>query len=285
MQVSPRIVYIDGHYLPEAVAKISVFDRGFLFADAVYEVSAVIHGRMLDNAAHLQRLQRSLAALRIPMPLTDAELVLAQEELIRRNQLREGLLYLQISRGVADRDFVIPQAVQPSLVMFTQAKNLLQNPLVQRGMTVITLEDIRWQRCDIKTTSLLAASLAKQAALDAGADDAWLVTDGMVKEGTSNNAFIITQAGCLVTRALGNDILHGITRAAVLDLAREQGLIVEERSFSIQEAYAAREAFITSAGTFALPVVQIDGHLVSDGKPGSLTLRLRQLYLEKVGSL
>ncbi len=283
MQVSPRIVYIDGHYLPEAVAKISVFDRGFLFADAVYEVSAVIHGRMLDNAAHLQRLQRSLAALRIPMPLTDTELVLAQEELIRRNQLREGLLYLQISRGVADRDFAIPQGVQPSLVMFTQAKNLLQNPLVQRGMTVITLEDIRWQRCDIKTTSLLAASLAKQAALDAGADDAWLVADGMVKEGTSNNAFIITQAGCLVTRALGNDILHGITRAAILDLAREQGLVVEERSFSIQEAYAAREAFITSAGTFALPVVQIDGHLVADGKPGSLTLRLRQLYLERVG--
>lgn len=283
MQVSPRIVYIDGHYLPEAVAKISVFDRGFLFADAVYEVSAVIHGRMLDNAAHLQRLQRSLAALRIPMPLTDAELVLAQEELIRCNQLQEGLLYLQISRGVADRDFAIPQGVQPSLVMFTQAKNLLQNPLVQRGMTVITLEDIRWQRCDIKTTSLLAASLAKQAALDAGADDAWLVADGMVKEGTSNNAFIITQAGCLVTRALGNDILHGITRAAILDLAREQGLVVEERSFSIQEAYAAREAFITSAGTFALPVVQIDGHLVADGKPGSLTLRLRQLYLARVG--
>lgn len=283
MQVSPRIVYIDGHYLPEAVAKISVFDRGFLFADAVYEVSAVIHGRMLDNAAHLQRLQRSLAALRIPMPLTDAELVLAQEELIRRNQLQEGLLYLQISRGVADRDFAIPQGVQPSLVMFTQAKNLLQNPLVQRGMTVITLEDIRWQRCDIKTTSLLAASLAKQEALDAGADDAWLVADDMVKEGTSNNAFIITQAGCLVTRALGNDILHGITRAAILDLAREQGLVVEERSFSIQEAYAAREAFITSAGTFALPVVQIDGHLVADGKPGSLTLRLRQLYLERVG--
>ncbi len=275
-----RIVYVNGEYLPESEAKVSVFDRGFLFADAVYEVTSVVQGRMLDNAAHLVRLQRSLRELSIALPLPLPALVAAQEETIQRNQLQEGLLYLQISRGVADRDFALPVNIPPTFILFTQAKQLLHNPQVEKGLRVITQEDIRWQRRDIKTVALLASSLAKQAALDAGADDAWLVTDGMVNEGSSNNAFIITHAGQLLTRPLSHDILHGITRAAILRLAKEHGLLVEERAFSVQEAYAAREAFITSATSFALPVVSIDGHLIADGKPGPLALRLRQLYLD-----
>ncbi|MBU0653624.1 MAG: D-amino-acid transaminase [Gammaproteobacteria bacterium] len=274
-------VYLNGEYLPAAEAKLSIFDRGFLFADGVYEVTSVLDGKMIDNPAHLIRLQRSLAELGMKLPVTPLQLVEIQREVIRRNGLQEGILYLQVTRGmVPERSFAIPQDATPSLILFTQTAALRNNPLAERGICVISVDDIRWQRRDIKTTMLLPASLAKQQAINAGADDAWLVENGYVTEGTANNAFIITQDGKIVTRHLGNDILHGITRAAVLKLANEQSLMLEERSFTLAEAYVAAEAFSTGASAFVLPVVSIDGHVLGNGKPGSLTRRLRELYLQ-----
>lgn len=275
-----RIVYVNGEYLPEEDAKISVFDRGFLFADGVYEVTSVLDGRLIDNAAHLARLQRSLDELRMASPLSMAEIEAAQREVVRRNDLVEGALYLQVSRGAADRDFALPRDARPSLVMFTQAKNLSANPAAAKGWSVITIEDIRWKRRDIKTVQLLAPSLAKQAALDAGADDAWLIEDGHVTEGTSNNAWIV-KGGKLITRPASNAILHGITRRAVMRLAEEDGIGLEERFFTAEEAKSADEAFVTSATSFVMPVVRIDETLIGNGNPGSVTMRLRQLYLEE----
>lgn len=275
-----RIVYVNGEYLPEAEAKISVFDRAFLFADAVYEVSSVIDGRLVDNDAHLARLSRSLGELKIASPLPMAEIGAVQREMVKRNGLSEGALYLQVSRGAADRDFSFPRDAKPSLVMFTQEKRLIDNPAAKRGISVITLPDIRWARRDIKTVQLLAASLAKEAALQAGADDAWLVEDGLVTEGTSNNAYIVAQ-GRIITRQLSNHILHGITRKAILRLASEGGVTFEERAFTVDEAKAADEAFVTSATTFVMPVVSIDGTPIGDGRPGPVTSRLRALYVEE----
>lgn len=275
-----RIVYVNGQYLPEADAKISVFDRGFLFADGVYEVSSVIDEKLVDNNAHLVRLRRSLDELRIEYSKTNEEIEAVQLEMLARNDLSEGVLYLQVSRGAADRDFGFPADLEPSLVMFTQAKQLVDNPAARRGMSVITVEDIRWRRRDIKTVQLLAPSLAKQTAADAGADDAWLIEDGFITEGTSNNAWII-KGGKLITRHLSNDILHGITRRAVLRLAEEDGLIFEERAFSADEAKQADEAFFTSASAFVMPVVRIDAQQVGNGNPGAVTMRLRELYIEE----
>ena len=275
-----RIVYVNGEYLPEDQASVSVFDRGFLFADAVYEVSAVLGGRLVDNAAHLARLQRSLRALGIPEPLATDEIEEIQHTLIARNDLDEGLVYLQVSRGVADRDFAYPKNATPTLVMFTQRHVLIDRPAASTGISVRSMPDLRWKRRDIKTVGLLGASMAKQAALDEGANDAWLIEDGYVTEGSSNNAHIITRDGVLVTRPLGTEILPGITRAAVLRLSREQGVPVEERAFTLEEACAATEAFVTSATAFVLPVVNIDGRPIGDGRPGPLTQRLRTLYVE-----
>ena len=275
-----RIVYVNGEYLPEEQATVSVFDRGFLFADAVYEVSSVLYGRLVDNAAHLARLGRSLGELGIPMPATPAQIEQIQRTLIERNALQEGLVYLQVSRGAADRDFAYPKNATPTLVMFTQKHAILERPAATDGISVKSMPDIRWKRRDIKTVGLLAASMAKQAALDAGANDAWLVEDGHVTEGSSNNAHIVTRDGVLVTRQLGNEILHGITRAAVLRLSEEDGVPVEERSFTLAEAYDAAEAFVTSATAFVLPVVSIDGRQVGDGRPGPISRRLRALYID-----
>jgi D-alanine transaminase len=257
-----------------------VFDRGFLFADGVYEVCSVIDGRLVDNAAHLERLRRSLRELRLEFALDDANIEAIQKELVARNALREGALYLQVSRGAADRDFAFPKSPAPSLVMFTQARRLVDNPAAAKGMAVISLPDIRWRRRDIKTVQLLYPSMAKQAALDAGADDAWLVEDGLVTEGTSNNAWIV-KGGKIITRQLSNDILHGITRAAILRLAAEDRIVFEERPFTIAEAQAADEAFVTSATTFVMPVVRIDGKLIGNGNPGAVSGRLRALYIEE----
>lgn len=275
-----RIVYVNGEYLPEEQGRVSIFDRGFLFADGVYEVAAVVEGRMVDNQAHLTRLHRSLSELSIPQPVSDEAIVAAQQALIERNGLREGLVYLQITRGPADRDFAFPTRPEPTLIMFTQAHTLIDSPMAERGMSIHTVEDIRWKRRDIKTVGLLAPSMAKQAALDAGADDAWLIEDGYVTEGTSNNAFIITAGGVIRTRQLSNLILHGITRAAVLRLAEQEALSIEEGPFTPEEAYQAAEAFITSATAFAMPVVSIDGHRIGDGAPGPITRRLRRLYID-----
>ncbi len=276
-----RTVYVNGEFCPEREARVSVFDRGFLFADAVYEVSAVLDGKLVDNAAHLARLRRSLEQLAMRAPLDEDGIVAVQRELIARNGLREGVVYLQVTRGAADRDFAYPRDASPGLVMFTQARQIVEHPGVRDGIRVISLPDLRWQRRDIKTVGLLAACMAKQAAVEAGAQDAWMVEDGYVTEGSSNNAAIVTAAGVLVTRPLSNAILHGITRAALLELSRRDGVVVEERPFSVAEAHAGAEAFISSASTFVLPVVAIDGHPVGDGRPGELTLRLRQLYIEQ----
>ncbi|MGB5561452.1 MAG: D-amino-acid transaminase [Sedimenticolaceae bacterium] len=275
-----RIVYVNGEYLPEEQARVSVFDRGFLFADGVYEVSSVLRGKLIDNPGHLARLHRSLNELDMAAPAGDDEIQVIQQTLIEKNNLDEGLVYLQVTRGVADRDFAYPKGVKPSLVIFTQQKSVVASPQASTGISVIAVDDIRWKRRDIKSVGLLAPCMAKMQAKAAGADDAWLVEDGFVTEGSSNNAFIINAAGTLVTRQLGNQILAGITRQAVLKLASEHQLNVEQRPFSIEEACSADEAFITSATTFVMPVTSIDGKPVGDGKPGAMTRRLRELYIE-----
>ena len=276
-----RTVYVNGDYLPEDQAKISIFDRGFLMADAVYEVTMVLDGKLCDFDGHLARLTRSLAELDIPMPMDVAQLEAIHRELITRNKLDEGGIYMHITRGAHDRDFLWPANLTPSLVMFTQARKCIDTPAAQRGISVITAPDIRWGRRDIKTPQLLGAALAKQAARLAGADDAWFVEEGLITEGSSNNAWIVTEDGTLITRHLSTHILHGITRAALLRYAAEVQLKIEERPFTIGEAQSAREAFVTSAGLLVCPVVQIDGHPIGTGKPGPITQRLRTLYIEE----
>ena len=276
-----RIVYVNGEYLPEEEARISVFDRGFLFADAVYEVTSVLEGKLVDFAGHLARLRRSLGALEMPAPATDAEIEAIHRALVARNRLEEGMVYLQVTRGAADRDFAYPPDPRPSLVMFTQGRDLADTIGARDGIRVIAVPDIRWARRDIKTVQLLAPSMCKMMAKAAGCDDAWMIEDGLVTEGTSNNAWIVTEEGAVVTRHLSNAILPGITRAAVLACAREAGMRVEERAFALAEAQGAAEAFMTAASAFVTPVVEIDGVRIGDGAPGPVTRRLRALYLEE----
>ena len=275
-----RTVYVNGEYLAEEDAKISIFDRGFLMADGVYEVTSILDGKMIDFDGHMKRLARSLNELDMATPATDAELEEIHRKLIAANDVSEGLVYLQVTRGAADRDFVFPVGVKPSLVLFTQKKNLNNSAAAEAGIKVISIPDLRWGRRDIKTIQLLAPSVGKMAAKAAGVDDAWLVEDGQVTEGTSNNAYIVKD-GKIITRHLSNDILSGITRGAVLRFAREAQMEVEERSFSIEEAQQADEAFVTSATTFVLPVVAIDGAAIGSGKPGPVAKRLREIYLEE----
>ncbi len=276
-----RTVYVNGEYLPEENATVSIFDRGFLFADGVYEVTSVIDGKILAFAGHVERLARSLRELQMDAPCSNEELETIHHELVARNNLTEGLIYLQVTRGAADRDFAFPVDTKPTLVLFTQAKNILNSPMVATGIKVISIPDIRWGRRDIKTVQLLAPSLGKMAAKAAGADDAWLVEDGFVTEGTSNNAYIVKQDGTIVTRNLSNDILHGITRAAVLKCADELQMKIEERPFTVQEVKEASEAFFTSASAFVCPVVEIDGVKIGTGKPGETARRLRDIYLQE----
>ncbi|MGR3570277.1 D-amino-acid transaminase [Brevirhabdus sp.] len=278
-----RIVYVNGEYLPEEEAKVSIFDRGFLFADAVYEVTSVLGGKLIDFDGHAARLQRSLGELDMANPIEIEDLRQVHRELVTRNDIDEGMIYLQISRGADnDRDFVFPDAetVPSSIVLFTQSKPLTQAPAAKTGLKVISIEDIRWGRRDIKTVQLLYPSMGKMMAKKAGADDAWMVEDGEVTEGTSNNAYIVKD-GRIITRHLGREILHGITRAAVLRFAREAQMQVEERAFTIEEAQQADEAFITSASAFVMPVVEIDGKTLGDGAPGPVAQRLREIYIEE----
>ncbi|TNF18499.1 MAG: D-amino-acid transaminase [Rhodobacteraceae bacterium] len=279
-----RTVYLNGAYLPETEAKVSIFDRGFLMADGVYEVTSVLGGKLVDFAGHARRLRRSLDALDMPHPVDEAELLAIHRELVRRNALGDGLIYLQVTRGAPeDRDFLFPdpEKTPPTLVLFTQAKaSLTETAAARDGIRVIAIDDIRWARRDIKTVQLLYPSMGKMMAMAAGVDDAWMVEDGKVTEGTSSNAYIIKD-GRIITRALSNDILHGITRAAVLRFAAEAQMQVEERSFTLEEARAADEAFITSASTFVTPVVEIDGAVLGGGTPGPLVRRLRQIYIDE----
>lgn len=275
-----RIVYLNGAWLAEADAKVSVFDRGFLFADAIYEVTAVIGGKLIDYPGHAARLQRSLSELDIPCPLSEPALLDVHRDIARRNGLDEGLIYLQLSRGAADRDFAYPAKPEPTLVLFTQAKPVLNNPRNETGISIATVPDWRWERRDIKTVQLLYPSMAKMEAMRRGADDAWLVEDGLVTEGSAATAHIVKADGTLVTRGLSNALLHGITRASIIDLARGAGMNVEERSFSVEEAQTAAEAFITSATNFATAVVKIDDVIIGTGMPGPVSRKLRGLYTQ-----
>ena len=279
-----RTVYVNGEYLPENEAKVSIFDRGFLMADGVYEVTSVLDGKLIDFAGHAKRLERSLNELDMPHPAVLPDLLQVHRELVRLNGIEEGMIYLQITRGAPDdRDFVFPdpETTTPTVVLFTQNKpGLANSPAAKKGIKVISIEDQRWARRDIKTVQLLFPSMGKMMAKAAGVDDAWMVEDGAVTEGTSNNAYII-KGNTIITRHLGNEILHGITRAAVLRFAKEAQMKVEERSFTIAEAQDADEAFITSASTFVMPVVEVDGVAVGAGTPGPVAARLREIYLDE----
>lgn len=279
-----RIVYVNGEYLPEADAKISIFDRGFLMADGVYEVTSVLDGKLIDMQGHVVRLARSLAELDMANPITDADLTEMFRHLVRLNGIDQGMIYLQITRGnPGDRSFVYPDASVPStIVAFTQdIPNLADAPAAKTGFKVITIPDLRWDRVDIKTTQLLYPSMGKMMAKKAGVDDSWFVADGTVTEGTSNNAYIV-KGNKIITRQLSTEILHGITRVAVLKYAAEAQFEVEERPFTVAEAQAADEAFSTAASIFVMPVVEIDGAAVGTGKPGPVATRLREIYLDEM---
>lgn len=275
-----RVAYVNGRYLPHGAALVHVEDRGFQFADGIYEVFAVAGGRLVDCAQHLNRLHRSLAALFIPPPMAPGALLTVMEQLLRRNRIGDGMLYLQITRGTARRDHAFPAAARPSLVMTARALHPERNSrLAAAGVKVITLPDLRWARCDIKSIALLPNVLAKQAAREAGAYEAWLVDrDGYVTEGSSSNAWIVDHQGDLVTRAVSNAILEGVTRQAVVSLVARRGIALRERKFSVAEAQAASEAFITSSTAFVLPVVQIDQVAIGTGRPGPVVGQLARLY-------
>lgn len=277
-----RTVYLNGRFVAEDAASVSIFDRGLLFADAVYEVFSVLDGRIIDHVPHMARLERSLAEMGIAHDVHAAGWDAVLAGLIERNALTEGTIYLQISRGAADRDFLFPPAgTLPTVFAFTQARALVANPMAERGMRIITRPDRRWGRRDIKTVQLLYASMMKMEAKAAGVDDVWLVEGDVVTEGTSQNACIITPNGHLVTRDLGHHILPGVTRLSLIDIARASGITVEERPFTLAEAQAAAEAFVTSASLFVMPVVEIDGLAVGDGRPGMETVALRKAYIDQ----
>ncbi len=278
-----RTVYINGSYLPEEDAKVSIFDRGFLMADAIYEVTAVIDGKMIEFDGHLERMRRSLRELDIAYDPNKEEMLAIHRELIARNHLVHGGVYIQITRGnPGDRDFLYAEgeSIPPTIVLFTQERPDPRHSKLDKGWAVMTMEDLRWKRRDIKTVQLLYPSIAKTTAKRLGFDDTWMIEDGTITEGTSNNAYIIKD-GVIITRHLSNDILHGITRASLLKYAQSRQMKIEERPFTLDEALAAEEAFVTSASTYVMPVVSIDGQDIGTGKPGEHTLALRQMYIEE----
>jgi D-alanine transaminase len=274
-----RIAYVNGRYLPHRAAHVHIEDRGYQFADAAYEVIAVRNGDLIDEAMHVKRLARSLGELRIAPPMSDRALGAVMREVVRRNDVVDGSIYVQVSRGVAPRDFPFPKGVKPSLVMIARRGRGPNAALIVKGVGVITIPDIRWARPDIKSVALLPNALGKQRAREAGAYEAWQVDrDGNVTEGTSSNAWIVTAAGEVVTRQADNSILNGVTRLGLISLFEREGLRFVERPFSVAEAKAAREAFLTSTTNFVLPVVSIDGAPVANGHPGSIVRKLRAAY-------
>ncbi len=275
-----RITYVNGSYVDESEAKVSIFDRGFLFADGVYEVTPIVNGKLVDFDAHIERLDRSLNELRMAWPCTKAELKAMHVELIKRNNLNEGIIYMQVTRGVADRMFNFPKDITSSLVAFTQVMSLVENVNARTGVKVVTTPDIRWLRRDIKSIMLLAPVLGKQDAYEKGAAEGWMVEDGFITEGTSSNAYIIKN-NTVITRPLSNRILAGCTRRALFRLSKEHGVKIEERLFTPEEAYAADEAFLTSASQFVMPIVEIDGKRIGGGQPGPISRKLRELFLEE----
>jgi D-alanine transaminase len=276
-----RVVYVNGRYLPYAQAGVHVEDRGFQFADAIYEVCEVEDGALVDETRHMERLERSLGELRIPLPMSRRALGIVLREIIRRNRVNTGLVYLQVTRGAAPRDFPFPKGdITPTVVCLARRVDGAKREVkAQAGIAVKTMPDIRWGRCDIKTVMLLPAVLAKESAGDAGAQEAWLVdSQGFVTEGASSNAWIVDQSGALITRPTGNAILPGVTRRTLIDLLSQEKIPLVERAFRVEEALAAREAFITSASGTVMPVVTIDGNFIGSGSPGALTLRLRSIF-------
>ena len=278
-----RIVYVNGEFLPEEDAKVSIFDRGFLFADGVYEVTSVLGGKLVDFDGHAKRLARSMTELQMNAPIERDELLEVHRELVARNEVDEGMIYLQVTRGApADRDFAYPPEGTPgTVVLFPQKKSLTGPGAADTGWKVITVEDLRWGRRDIKTVQLLYPSMGKMAAKAAGVEHACILNNKKKTEGTSNNAYIVKD-GKIITRQLGTEILHGITRAAVLRFAAEAQMQVEERLFTPEEAKEADEAFITSASAFVMPVVEIDGSAIGAGRPGDVAGRLREIYIEEM---
>ncbi len=279
-----RVAYVNGEYLPHGQAVVHIEDRGFQFADGVYEVWGVFGGRLADFEGHLTRLHRSLDELRIARPMSPAALLRVLRETVRRNRVRDGLVYIQVTRGTARRDHPFPpEDTPPTLVITARSMDrAAQDRVAAVGVAVVTAPDIRWGRCDIKTVALLPNVLAKQAARERGAAETWMVDEmGLVTEGSSTNAWIVDAEGRLRTRDTQANILRGITRHALLELAAAEGLPVDERAFSVEEAKQAKEAFFTAASAFVMPVVSIDGLKIGDGRPGPLTLRLRDLYLEQ----
>lgn len=279
--MTQRTVYVNGDYVAEKDAKVSVFDRGFLLADGVYEVSSVMDGKLVDFPGHMQRLKRSALELGIAVPWDDERLLEIHRRLIQLNALKEGMVYLQLTRGSAgDRDFGYPDAATPpTLVLFTQANALVESRSGREGIRVMTQPDGRWARRDIKTVQLLYSAMAKMAAKAAGADDAWFVEGGLVTEGASNNAWMLTHEGVLVTRELSHAILSGVTRTVILKIAASLFLRVEERAFSVAEAQRAKECFVTSASSFVTPVIAIDDVTIGDGYPGEVSQQLREAYI------
>lgn len=275
-----RIVHLNGQFLPEAEAKVSVFDRGYLFADGVYEVTAVIDGKLIDFAPHMDRLARSLGEIDMAWPIAREALRDVHEELLDRNGLSEGRIYMQVTRGVAERDFAFPKNATSSLLAFTQASRVVDDPKAEAGVKAVSIPDIRWKRRDIKSIALLAQCMGKQKAAEAGAYEGWMHEDGFVTEGTSSTSYIVAD-GRIITRGLSNAVLPGVTRLAILRLAKERNMEVEQRPFTLEEAYTAEEAFLTSASALVLPVVEIDGRAIGDGRPGPVARRLRTLYLEE----
>src|SRR6266853_3434038 len=274
-----RIAYVAGQYLPHRQAAVHIEDRGYQFADGVYEVIAVNGGHLVDEEPHLARLHRSLAELRIAPPIGDAALKIIIREIVRRNGVDTGIIYLQVTRGAAPREHAFPKAAKPTLVVTSRRSRPPDPRLGQDGIAIITIPDIRWQRCDIKSVALVANVLGKQAAREKGAYEAWQVDRaGQVTEGTSTNAWIVTADGTVVTRAADTAILNGVTRLAIFDIIHREGYQLVERPFTVAEAKAAREAFLTSTTADLLPVVHIDGVPVGEGRPGPLALKLRAAY-------
>ena len=281
-----RYAYVNGRYVTHGDAAVHIEDRGFQFADGVYEVVPIVNSRMVDAGPHLDRLERSLSELTIAMPLSRKVLELVMDELIARNGVNEGLIYMQVTRGVSPRDHKFPSGVRPSIVMTTKRVRFLTQKKLSDGVKVITIPDIRWTRCDIKTVALLPNCMGKTEAAAAGAYEAWQVDgDGMVTEGTSSNAWIVTDDDQLVTRPAGHEILRGVTRQTLLRIAAEAGLTFEERPFSVEEAKSARETFLSSATSFVTPVVELDEVTIGDGTPGPLSRRLQGWYLDYCAGL
>lgn len=276
-----KIVYLNGQYFTQEEAKVSVFDRGFLFGDGVYEVIPVLQGKPVDAAYSVERLTRSLAEMRMEWPCSKEAYMDILRDLIARNSLQEGSVYVQITRGVAERDFAFPKDTPVTMMAYTSERSLIDNSLAESGVAVVTVEDWRWQRRDIKSLNLLAQCMAKQVAVENDAFEAWMTEDGLVTEGSSSSAFIVTD-GTIITRALSRSILPGIRRRVILEAAEKNNWQVELRPFSVAEALAADEAFLTSATTLVLPVVRLDGSLIGDGTPGPVARMLRARYIERL---